>query len=894
MQHISVSPRNQVPSMRELPSPAELPPAKMTKLHPSKPGSENASLFFIGRACTIIEWHGTRVITDPNFAVEGEKIHLKRGVTSTCLTNPAVDLHNLPRIDLVLLSHYHEGYFDPKIEASLRRDIPIVTTPQVKTHLISKDQELFTSVSALRPFEHVDIYIQGTDGPKQPRLRVTGMPGKNVASKRVLQALTHATPPTNGWMLELGYGTADTPEFTCSYRISISGDILATKELQEVTRRYEGQPIDLMLARLGGTTLPSFLVGRIMEPLASTVNMDAEDGVTLMQLMKPGLTIPIHYDDFDLFKKKSPSNARTHHAVRSTEQLAEPPQSSFSSLGRSNTQNHSRDRPTVTLRPPSVSFKGKPISNPISNPSSPRVAQADENEVVAHFRPQSENPSPVTFERPASIAIQPVRGPRPTHPAHQDHDWSQTQLASQPASLQRSTTDLESPRYQTYRPFTPQESVLHSRPPSRYEPLSPETYPDAMQSTQSQAHSEKSAPDSSRRGSDTMPEPGRGTPTHRREDSGEIDVRDIDVRALIQKHDELQAKYSKVKRYYFEKDAQVQHLQNTVAHQRMAVSRTILDDSEYQNRFGRLDGAIKDLAFSVRKNWKGLPPWLKGMVTDDALEVGMKEMTAVGRAVISRWLVEEVFQRHFHPGLDPAFSVQLKSIEMNLRRQRPSSEEDRENASARLSYWRRTTLDGLGDSIIGPAADKNRAGLVEHLIGELATFMGSQLHDNLQLGLEAGVRMIIENSINIIEKVPLEARDVSVDYFPPGVSLAEQYMKVEGQLPHLPNPPPPVADPEVDEPTEGEVSSGSTVAPSENVSPAPKSHKKSMFGALMGRKPAPNDSGRPAVPGPEEKIEPAETTPSSPRIRFAAFLAVEVRGKGPATVLVKAPVWLVE
>jgi hypothetical protein len=243
-----------------------------------------------------------------------------------------------------------------------------------------------------------------------------------------------------------------------------------------------------------------------------------------------------------LFRKKSP-NARTHHSVRSTEHLPEPPQSSFSSLGRSNTQKLSRDRPTVTLRPPSVSVKGKSISNPISNPSSPQIAHPDENEPLAHFRPRSENPSPVTFERPASIAIQPVqRGPRPTHPAHQDHDWSQTQAVSQPFPLQRSNTDLESPRYQTYRPFTPQEPVPHSRPPSRYEPLSPETDPDTMQSTQAQAQfpeKPSAPPDSSRRGSDTMPDPGRGTPTHRREDSGEIDLRDIDVRALIQKHDEL-------------------------------------------------------------------------------------------------------------------------------------------------------------------------------------------------------------------------------------------------------------------------------------------------------------------------------------------------------------------
>jgi hypothetical protein len=355
-----------------------------------------------------------------------------------------------------------------------------------------------------------------------------------------------------------------------------------------------------------------------------------------------------------------------------------------------------------------------------------------------------------------------------------------------------------------------------------------------------------------------------------------------------------------VKRYYFEKDAQVQHLQNTVAHQRMAVSRTVLDDNEYTSRFQRLDGAIKDLAFSVRKYWRSIPSWLNGMVTDDALSVGTKEMTAVGRAVISRWLVGEVFQRYFHPSLDQTFSVQLKNIEMNLRRQRPSSDEDRENASARLSYWRRTTFDGLSDSLVGPAAEERRNELVEHLIAELATFMGSQLHEIALPGLEAGVRMIIENSINIIEKIPLEARDVCVDYFPPGISLAEQYMKVEGQLPGLSHPPPPPSDqehPEEPAAAEGDASSGSTAGAIENASHAQqKPSMKSLFGGLISRKHGSNEISRPApAPGPaEDKNEPAEVTPSNPRIRFAAFLAVEVRGKGPATVLIKSPVWLVE
>lgn len=355
-----------------------------------------------------------------------------------------------------------------------------------------------------------------------------------------------------------------------------------------------------------------------------------------------------------------------------------------------------------------------------------------------------------------------------------------------------------------------------------------------------------------------------------------------------------------MKRYYFDKEAQVQHLQNTVAHQRMAVSRTVLDDNEYANRFQRLDGAIKDLAFSVRKDWRGVPPWLHGLVTDDAVSTGTKEMTAIGRAVISRWLVEEVFQRHFHPGLEPGLNLQLKNIEMNLRRQqmRPATDEDRDNAIARLSNWRRTTFDGLGDMLADATAQEHRAELIEHLTAELASFLSTQLHDPALPGVEAGVRMIVENTINIAEKIPLEARDVCVEYFPPNIAFVDGYMKVEGQLPPLNRQPPPLADQEADDSAAAETDSSpnsNSTGAGDGTSSAPREpRKKSVFGALslMGRKSA-NENPRPAGgQAHEDKGESSESGPA--RIRFASFLTVEVRGKGPAMVLVKAPVWLVE
>lgn len=79
-------------------------------------------------------------------------------------------------------------------------------------------------------------------------------------------------------------------EFTNQNSIYISGDTLMVDELKEIPERYKGQNIDLMLIHLGGTTIPSPSIPLLM------VTMDAKQGIQLMQLIKPDLTIPIHYE----------------------------------------------------------------------------------------------------------------------------------------------------------------------------------------------------------------------------------------------------------------------------------------------------------------------------------------------------------------------------------------------------------------------------------------------------------------------------------------------------------------------------------------------------------------------------------------------------------------------
>lgn len=96
-------------------------------------------------------------------------------------------------------------------------------------------------------------------------------------------------------MVELGYETNDT--FHTGYRIYISGDTLMVNDLKEIPKHYPDHPIDLMLVHLGGTTVPS----PKMSPLAVMVTMDAKQGIELLRLIKPDVTIPIHYDDYEVF-----------------------------------------------------------------------------------------------------------------------------------------------------------------------------------------------------------------------------------------------------------------------------------------------------------------------------------------------------------------------------------------------------------------------------------------------------------------------------------------------------------------------------------------------------------------------------------------------------------------
>lgn len=127
------------------------------------------------------------------------------------------------------------------------------------------------------------------------------MPGKHVPPGLLstVNDIIGAVPPVNGWMLELGYfaSAAEPSEssFSSKYRIYISGDTLMIDELKEIPERYRDKKIDLMLVHLGGTTIPGPGMPLLM------VTMDAEQGIQLIKLINPDLTLPIHFNDYNVF-----------------------------------------------------------------------------------------------------------------------------------------------------------------------------------------------------------------------------------------------------------------------------------------------------------------------------------------------------------------------------------------------------------------------------------------------------------------------------------------------------------------------------------------------------------------------------------------------------------------
>jgi L-ascorbate metabolism protein UlaG (beta-lactamase superfamily) len=236
------------------------------------------SVFFIGTATVIIRYAGFTILTDPNFLHKGEYVKLGYGLRSRRRTNPAMQIEDLPPLDLVVLSHMHDDHFDRVAYKKLSKTVPIVST---KHAVAALEKGGFRSTYALDTWDALNVT------KAEARLRITSMPGKHGPGP-----LTAALPPVMGSMLEFSRSGGAT-----TLRLYITGDTLVHDDLREIPRRFPG--IDLALLHLGGTRV-----------LGITLTMDGKQGVEMMRIVAPRMSVPIHYNDYTVFKSPLKDFAR--------------------------------------------------------------------------------------------------------------------------------------------------------------------------------------------------------------------------------------------------------------------------------------------------------------------------------------------------------------------------------------------------------------------------------------------------------------------------------------------------------------------------------------------------------------------------------------------------------
>ncbi|MEU4558305.1 MBL fold metallo-hydrolase [Actinoplanes sp. NPDC023936] len=229
----------------------------------------DASVTFVGNATTLLRLGAFTVLTDPAFSPAGSRTYLGYGAWTRRLRDPAIPYPELPSPDLVLLSHLHGDHFDRTARRQIPRDLPIVTTVQAQRRLRRKH---FDAASGLPTWEAREWRRDGQ------LLRITALPGRHGPG-----FVDRLLPDVMGSLVEW---EVDSQRLL---RLYVTGDTLYRPYLAEIRERCGD--IDAMLIHLGGTRLLGLLL-----------TMDGRQGADLTGLIRPALTLPIHYDDYRVMK----------------------------------------------------------------------------------------------------------------------------------------------------------------------------------------------------------------------------------------------------------------------------------------------------------------------------------------------------------------------------------------------------------------------------------------------------------------------------------------------------------------------------------------------------------------------------------------------------------------
>ena len=193
------------------------------KPQPFKWNDAQVTAAWIGHATVLINFFGIKILTDPalfdrvGIRLPGFTIGPKR------LTAPALEVHELPKIDVVLLSHAHFDHFDLRTLHCFDETTSVITAPNTADLL---KWTRLREVTELRWSEQKFLNASAGD------VAISAFPVKHWGARK--QRDTYRG--YNGYLLERN-----------NRRILFAGDTAMTDRFAKIQRR----PIDLAIMGIG-------------------------------------------------------------------------------------------------------------------------------------------------------------------------------------------------------------------------------------------------------------------------------------------------------------------------------------------------------------------------------------------------------------------------------------------------------------------------------------------------------------------------------------------------------------------------------------------------------------------------------------------------------------------
>lgn len=221
----------------------------------------------IGGPTVLVEFDGWRILIDPTFDPPGRRYAFGLGTSSVKTAGPAVAIDDIGPLDLVLVSHdHHADNLDTAGRVLLDAARAVVTT---------------ASGAGRLGMPHVTGLVTGdttriaADG--KPALEITATPCR------------HGPPLTRPLVGDV-IGFAAGREGERRMALWVSGDTVLTRKLRATARELD---VDVAIVNAGGVRFDR------TGPLRYT--MTGRDVVRLLDVLRPRVAIPAHYDGWSHF-----------------------------------------------------------------------------------------------------------------------------------------------------------------------------------------------------------------------------------------------------------------------------------------------------------------------------------------------------------------------------------------------------------------------------------------------------------------------------------------------------------------------------------------------------------------------------------------------------------------